>query len=166
MPELNTNHFNFWQHQHKVTLFCLCPQTLVHCQVSWSQKLLSIILLEDRQRIRWGFLVWPLLFFSNLHGNRGLKYSETRLLRTLKRNEKRYVLTVRFIQNVIFLTGRTGSTCSRKLFVRWNRLSGHRTLENVLGNWNRNWKVGWHARDQKKEPKNGQKSAPGGKIGT
>ena len=43
-----------------------------------------------------------------------IKYSETRLLRTLKGNEKRYVLTkVRSIQNVIFLTGRTSSTCAR-----------------------------------------------------
>ena len=37
------------------------------------------------------------------------------------------------------------------LFVRWNCLSGHHELENVPGNWNRNWKVGWHARDQKKK---------------
>ena len=44
-----------------------------------------------------------------------LNYSETRLLRTLKGNEKRYVVTkVRSIQNAIFLTGRTGSTCSRE----------------------------------------------------
>ena len=58
------------------------------------------------------------------------------------------VTKVRSIQNTIFLTGRTGSTCSRErsatedafsvlnvihysLFVRWNRLSGHRELENV-----------------------------------
>ena len=42
-------------------------------------------------------------------------YRETRLLRTLKGNEKRYVVTkVRSIQNAIFLTGRTGSTCSRQ----------------------------------------------------
>ena len=39
------------------------------------------------------------------------------------------------------------------LFAQWNRLSGHRDLENVPGNWNRNWKVGWHARDQKKRTK-------------
>ena len=54
------------------------------------------------------------------------------------------------------------------LFVRRNRLSGHRELENVPGNWNWNWKVGWHARDQKKKnqrkPKIGQKSALGGKL--
>ena len=43
------------------------------------------------------------------------KYSETRLLRTLKGNEKRYVVTkVRSMQNAIFLTGRTGFTCSRE----------------------------------------------------
>ena len=42
-------------------------------------------------------------------------YSETRLLRTFKGNEKRYVVTkVRSIQNAIFFTGRTGSTCSRE----------------------------------------------------
>ena len=42
-------------------------------------------------------------------------YSETQLLRTIKGNEKMYVLTkVRSIQNAIFLTGRTGSTCSRE----------------------------------------------------
>ena len=42
-------------------------------------------------------------------------YSETRLLLTLKGNEKRYVVTkVRSIQNANFLTGRTGSTCSRE----------------------------------------------------
>ena len=42
-------------------------------------------------------------------------YSETRLLRTFKGNKKRYVVTkVRSIQNAIFLTGRTGSTCSRE----------------------------------------------------
>ena len=41
--------------------------------------------------------------------------SETRLLRTLKGNEKRYVVTkVCSIQSAIFLTGRTGSTCSRE----------------------------------------------------
>ena len=39
------------------------------------------------------------------------------------------------------------------LFVLWNRLSGHRELENVPVNWNRNWKVGWHPRDQKKRTK-------------
>ena len=89
----------------------------------------------------------------------GLSYSETQLLRTLKGNEKRYVLTkVLSIQNAIFLTGRIGSTCSRErsatgrcfsvlnvihhsLLVRWNRLSGHRELENVPGNWNRNWRL-------------------------
>ena len=110
------------------------------------------------------------------------KYSETRLLRTLKGNEKRYILTkVRSIQNAIFLTGRTSSTCSRErsateecfsvlyvvhysLFVRWNRLSGHRELENVPGNWNRNWKGEWHARDQKKEPKKEQKVLLEGKL--
>ena len=27
------------------------------------------------------------------------------------------------------------------LFVRWNRLSGHRELENVPGIWNQNWKA-------------------------
>ena len=44
-------------------------------------------------------------------------YSETRLLRTLKGNEKRYVLNkVRFIQNPIFLIGRTGSTWSSERF--------------------------------------------------
>ena len=110
-------------------------------------------------------------------------YSETRLLRTLKGNEKRYVVTkVRSIQNVIFLTGRTGSTCSCErsatedaspvlnvvhysLFVRWNRLSGHRELENVPGNWNRNWKVGWHARDQKKKnQRKGKKVLLEGKL--
>ena len=43
------------------------------------------------------------------------QYSETRLLRTLKGNEKRYVVTkVCSIQNAILLTGRTGSTCSRE----------------------------------------------------
>ena len=75
--------------------------------------------------------------------------SETRLLRTLKGNEKTYVVTkVRSTHNAIFLTCRAGSTCSRErsatedafsvlnvvhysLFVRWNRLSGHRELENV-----------------------------------
>ena len=42
-------------------------------------------------------------------------YSETRLLHTLKGNEKRYVLTkVHSIQNAIFLTDRAGSSCSRK----------------------------------------------------
>ena len=42
-------------------------------------------------------------------------YGETRLLRTLKGNEKKYVVTkVRSIQNAIFLTGRTGTTCSRQ----------------------------------------------------
>ena len=42
-------------------------------------------------------------------------YSETRILRTLKGNEKRYVVTkVRSIQNAIFLTGRTGFTCARE----------------------------------------------------
>ena len=45
---------------------------------------------------------------------RGLN-SETRLLRTLKGNEDRYVVTkVRSIKNTIFLTGRTDSTCSRE----------------------------------------------------
>ena len=43
------------------------------------------------------------------------KYSETRLLRTLRGNEKRYVVTkVRSIQNAIFLPGRTSSTCSHE----------------------------------------------------
>ena len=42
-------------------------------------------------------------------------YIETRLICTLMGNEKRYVLTkVRSIQKAIFLTGRTGSTCSRE----------------------------------------------------
>ena len=98
--------------------------------------------------------------------------------------EKRYVLTkVRSIQNAIFLTGRTGSTSSlersamedasppwvafiinNSLFVRWNCLSEHRELENGLENWNRNWKVGWHALDQKKRTTEGQKVLPAGKL--
>ena len=53
------------------------------------------------------------------------------------------------------------------LFVQWNRLSGHRELENVPESWNRNWKVGWHARDHKKKnQRKCKKIAPGGKIGT
>ena len=51
------------------------------------------------------------------------------------------------------------------LFVRWNHLSGHREFVNVPGNWNRNWKVvGRHGRDQKKEPKKGQKVLLEGKM--
>ena len=85
-------------------------------------------------------------------------YSETRLLRTLKGNEKRYVLTkVRSIQNAILLTGRTGSTCSRERSATENASPPwmsfithfhtvkspfrHRELENMPGSWNRNWKA-------------------------
>ena len=52
---------------------------------------------------------------SSLLWWKNLNYSETRLLRTLKGNEKRYVVTkVRSMQNAILLTGMTGSTCSRE----------------------------------------------------
>ena len=51
------------------------------------------------------------------------------------------------------------------VFVRWNRLSGHRELENVPRNWNRNWKVGWHARDHKKQnQRKGKKVLLEGKL--
>ena len=68
------------------------------------------------------------------------KYSETRLLRTLKGNEKRYVLTkVRSIQNAIFLTGRTSSLVHandlpRKMLLRPVRRSllAFRTVKSPL----------------------------------
>ena len=112
------------------------------------------------------------------------KYSETRLLRTLKGNEKRYVVTkVRYIQNAILLAGMTGSTVHandlpRKMLLRseCRSLLAFRAVKSPFGaswTWKRAGKLksklkrsGRHARDQKKEPKKGQKSAPGGKIGT
>ena len=114
----------------------------------------------------------------------GLSYIETRLLRTLKGNEKRYVLTkVLSIQNAIFLTGRIGSTCSRErsatedaspswmLFItRFSygeiafqgivNLKTCREIEIEIEGW---MTCSW---SEKKEPKKVQKSAPGGKFGT
>ena len=99
--------------------------------------------------------------------------------------KKRYVVTkVRSIQNVIFLNGRTGSTCSHErsatedassswmwFIIRFSygeiAFQGIVKLKTCPGNWNWNWKVGWHARDQKKKnQRKGKKSALGGKIGT
>ena len=73
----------------------------------------------NNQLVSW--LWWPWLYalkenhIVNHSCTRFKTYSETRLLRTLMGNENRCVLTkVRSIQNAIFLTGRTGSTCSRE----------------------------------------------------
>ena len=97
---------------------------------------------------------------------------------------KRYEVTkVSSIQNAIFFTGRTGSTCSHvrsstedafsvlnvvhySLFVRWNHLSGHRELENVP-----EFEIETELFDDmlmiwKKWTKERAKSALGGKIGT
>ena len=52
------------------------------------------------------------------------------------------------------------------LFVQWNSLSGHPEHETCREIEIKLKGSGWHARDQKKELKKGQKSAPGGKIGT
>ena len=65
------------------------------------------------------------------------QYSETRLLRTLKGNEKRYVVTiVRSIQNAIFLTGRPvprvhANDLPRKMLLRpeCRSLSAFRTVK-------------------------------------
>ena len=60
-------------------------------------------------------LTGPLPEVAELLSTFAMEYSETRLLRTLKGNEKRYAVTkVRSIQNAILLTGMTGSTCSRE----------------------------------------------------
>ena len=51
------------------------------------------------------------------------------------------------------------------LFVRWNRLSRDRELENVPGSWNRNWKaVEKMLVIRKKEPKKGKKVLLEGKL--
>ena len=118
-----------------------------------------------------------------LSDQRPIYYSETRLLRTLKGNEKRYVVTkVRSIQNAIFLTGRTGSTCSRErtatedaspswmsFIIRFSfgeiAFQGILNLKTCRENWNRNLKGGSHARDQKKKnQRKGKKVLLEGKL--
>ena len=110
-------------------------------------------------------------------------YSETRLLRTLKGNEKRYVLTkVRSIQNAILLTGRTGSTCSRHNLPRkmlqvrpeCRSLLAFRTVKSLfraLWTWKRAGKLkskvkGWLACSwsEKKNRRKGKKVLLQGKL--
>ena len=92
--------------------------------------------------------------------------------------KKRYALTkVRSIQNAIFLTGRTGSTCShdnlpRKMLQVRPECRSLLAFQGIVNlKTCRKIEIETERLDdmlmiRKKEPKKGQKSAPPGKIGT
>ena len=112
------------------------------------------------------------------------KYSETRLIRTLKGNEKIYVLTnVRSIQNAISSPAGPvprvhANDLPRKILLRpeCRSILAFRAVKSsfmVLWIWKRAGKLKSKLKgsmtglwSEKKEHKKGQKSAPGGKIGT